>query len=144
MIAGMQQRSQTLNDRHMELVENVDKAQERQKKEYAQRRETKTSLPAIGSLVWVRKQRRGDGTAGPAKAAKKDISKCSWYGPLKLVGYAASGARAIVESPATAQHEATRWHEAWKDVATKEQMSRKQSARQDQRTAEDEEESDEP
>ena len=144
MIAGMQQRSQTLNDRHMELVENVDKAQERQKKEYAKRRETKTSLPAIGSLVWVRKQRRGDGTAGPAKAAKKDISKGSWYGPLKLVGYAASGARAIVESPATAQHEATRWHEAWKDVATKEQMSRKQSARQDQRTAEDEEESDEP
>ena len=119
VLKSMSERTHALNQAHPKLVANVGKAQARQAKEYASRRETKTSLPPIGTLVWIRKERRTDGKE--VKSKKKDIGKQheDWAGPFKLIGYTPDKSRAIVCSPASDKTPSKEWSESWKDVRIK-------------------------
>jgi hypothetical protein len=114
--AGMSQRSKSLNVAHEKLI---DKARARQTADYAKRRSTQTSLPPIGTLVWIRKERKGGNHASTSKQKKKDLGKKPWHGPFKLVGYNRDLSRAIIEAPS-----GEKWTEAWKDIATKKQMKK--------------------
>ena len=96
----------------------MEKAQERQQRDYASRRETSTSLPPIGTLVWVRNQRTADG--GSSKSKKKNIGQnTDWLGPFKLIGYSADFSRAVIEAPGVNGNEGQKWTESWKDVRIK-------------------------
>jgi hypothetical protein len=110
-------RNRSLNAAHVDLTRNVKKAQERQTREYAARRETATSLPPLGSMVWIRKQRKGDDQARAAK--KHKLQESSWYGPFRLIGYTADLSRGIVQSPQGNGNPAQSWSEDWADIATK-------------------------
>jgi hypothetical protein len=123
--AGMSQRATAMNAAHGQLVANVEKAQERQTKDYAKRRRTNTSMPPVGSFVWIRNERKGDGEASAATSKKKDLGQDKWIGPFKLTGYSADNSRAIIETASTASTPAKSWTESWKDIATKEQLQKR-------------------
>jgi hypothetical protein len=116
---AMSERSTRLNETHPKLIANVEKAQDRQVKEYAERRKTSTSLPPIGTLVWVR-QDRSDGPSS-GKQKKKDIGSKTqgWLGPFRLIGYSADNSRGIIEAPGSNGKAGKQWTEAWKDIKIK-------------------------
>jgi len=128
IVQGLVDRTRTLNETHTRLVTNVEKNQERQRKEYAERRRTSTGLPAIGTLIWIRENRgeRDD------KEKKKNIGskKHGWVGPFKLIGYTEDKSRAIVQAAGIAGQTAKVWTESWKDVKIKKER-KKASMEQD-------------
>jgi len=113
-------RSVILNQAHAQLKTNVDRAQAKQVKEFAKRRETATSLPAIGSAIWIRTRRAEEGR----KKKKSRLGLKDWCGPFQLVGYTEDNKRAIVQAPGRDGQPPQRWTESWVDVATKKDMAR--------------------
>ena len=109
-------RTAALNAAHPELVHNVRKSQKRQKQEYAKRRETATSLPPIGTLVWVRRQRSGDDSRKTGK--KHKLPDSPWFGPLTLGGYSADLSRGIVQTASACEQEAVSWSEECAYIVT--------------------------
>lgn len=99
-------RTEALNEAHGQLVANVKRAQRRQKKEYAARRKTTTSLPPVGTHVWVLKDR---GTSMTPKL--EGLQK--WTGPFMLAGYSEDRKRAILVTK-----DGSGWTEEWKFITT--------------------------
>ena len=114
MQSDMIRRTTVLNVAHDRVKKNVRKAQDRQIKEFAKRRETATSLPPIGSAIWLRRNRAEAGK----KRKKSRLGEKDWYGPFRLHGDTDDQKRAIIEAP-TAEGGVEQWTESWIDEATK-------------------------